>query len=201
MDTDPIPESAPETSSETDRLRFGPSPFMMLGGLVVHPFAWAGAAWGAFALSPSLRATLWSFNFLPWRKLLMTCWGYTHAHPWMWVLLPLVAAVHLVIRYSTSQYAYSDYYLFIQTGLFSIGSPGGPLRVFNDPIPFSTILDANLEKGLIGLITGTGGLFVKTSEQRGYVKLTWVPHVAQVQNLILVKAGVKKARTLTSSSA
>jgi hypothetical protein len=191
-------ETSPKADARSAQ-RFGPSPFLILGGIVIHPLFWLSILWGVFALSPAFRALLWRFNFAPWRHALVSVWDYTIEHPGIWSVGAGIALVHMVVRYATSHFALNDDYLFVQSGLFTFGSPGGPFRVFNDPIPFSTVLDANAQKGLLGLLTGTGTIFVSTSELQGrYLKLTWVPDVAAAQDAILTRAGVRNARIMSS---
>ena len=172
---------------------------MVVGGMVVHPLTLAGLVWGAFANFAEFRKFLWGLNFAPWRKLLLEVWTFTTEHPGLWVILVIIAFGHLLIRFSTAHFSYTDDYLFLQVGLFSLHSPGGPFRVFNDPIAFSTITDANSQKGLLGLITGTGTLLVKSTDMPNKViRLTWVPNVSAAQQIITDRAGVRKARMLSS---
>lgn len=172
---------------------------MPLGGTICHPIFWFGVIWELFALSASFRRLLWEFDFSLWHRFLVWGWHYTNHHPWVPFIFIVEAVVVVLIRYFTSYYALNDDYIYIQTGLLSFGSPGGPLRVYCDPIPMSTIVDANDQKGLIGFITGTGTLFVKSSEAPNRViKLTWVPHVNRVQRAILARAGVRTARILST---
>ena len=181
--------------------RFGPSPFMPIGGVLFHPLAWLGALWLTFWHSPTFQARLWSFRFAPWRHAIRALWEFTQAHPLLPIGVVLLAVAHVAIRYVSSYYAYNEDYLFVQHGLLSIGTPGGPFAISNDPVPFSTIIDAEAEKGLLGLLTGTGTLHIKTSESAGKpVVLVWVRHVNEVQREILARAGIRNARILSSIS-
>ena len=172
---------------------------MMVCGMFVHPFLWVSVVWGAFALSPAFRSFLWIVPLAPWRNILLELWGYTVAHPGVWLLGAGFALAHVVVRFTTSHFSFNEDYLFVQTGLLSLHAPGGPLRVFNDPIAFSTIVDVNAQKGLLGLLTGTGTLFVATADNpRRYIRLTWVPQVTSAQDAILSRAGIRKARMLSS---
>jgi len=190
-------ESTPKNNFNA--ARFGPSPFMLVGGLLVHPFFWLSVVWGAFVHSQTFRGFLWNLHFTPWRKFLLSAWHFSSDYPLIWCIPVALSLVHVGVRFATSHFAMNEDYLFIQTGLLTLGAPGGPFRVFNDPIPFSTILDANAQKGLFGLLTGTGTLLVATSELRGrYIKLSWVPNVSSAQAAILEKAGVRNARMLSS---
>lgn len=191
-----------ETNAQNDARnaqRFGPSPFMVFGGMLIHPLVWLSVVWCVFLYSRGFRGFLWQLNHAPWRRFLLNVWEYSSEHPGLWLVPAFVALIHLLIRFFTSHFALTDEYLFVQSGLFSFGSPGGPFRVFNDPIPFSTVLDANAQKGLLGLITGTGTLFIATSETQGrYIKLTWVPDLKGAQDSILARAGIRSARIMTS---
>ena len=172
---------------------------MIAGGLLLHPFSWISVIWCVFWQSQSFRGFLWALNISTWRKLLLSTWHITVDHPLIWLIPLALALTHLCVRFATSHFAMNDDYLFIQTGFLTFGAPGGPLRVFNDPIPFSTILDANAQRGPIGLITGTGTLLVASSELRGrYITLSWVPNVSTAQAAILTRAGVRNARMLSS---
>lgn len=195
MDTTSQPAAAPNHQGT----RFGPSIYMVAGGLVVHPLMVIGLLWGAFSLFPAFRHFLWRLSFAPWRRTLLSFWDLTVEHPYIWVVLIVVAVLHLVIRFSTARFSFTDDYVFLQIGLFSLHSPGGPFRVFNDPIAFSTITDANSQKGFLGLITGTGTLLIKSTDMPNkIIRLTWVPNVADAQRIITDRAGVRKARMLSS---
>lgn len=172
---------------------------MVIAGMIAHPLLWFSVAWGAFAHSPAFRAFLWKLPLTSWRHTLLDLWTFTTAHPGIWLAGAALALGHMVVRFATSNFSFNEDYLFIQTGLFSFRSPGGPFRVFNDPIAFSTIVDVNAQKGLLGLLTGTGTLFVATTENSGrYIKLTWVPRASAAQDDILSRAGIRNARVLSS---
>ena len=190
------------TDQETNKrqgTRFGPSSFMILGGIFIHPLSFISILWGYFAYSVSFRTFLWKLPLEPWREWLLWLWDLSAEHPGIWTVPVILAATHLLIRFLTAHFSFTEDYLFVQIGLFSVGSPGGFFRIFNDPIAFSTVTDCNTQKGLLGLLTGTGTLLIKSTDMPDKViRLSWVPNAADAQKMITDRAGVRKARMLSA---
>lgn len=187
------------TDTEIDtRIKFGPSMAMPVGMGLVHPLFYVGVLTALFECSSSFRTWLWEWRYAPWRKFLMSSWDFFQSHPWFWMVPLIVTLFHIAVRFSTTRYSYTEDYLFIESGLFSFGTRSGFFSQFKDPIAFSTISDANASRGLIGLLTGTGTIYIKTSDMDHELKITWVPDVSAVQQMVMSKAGVRNARMLST---
>lgn len=173
---------------------------MPYGHLFIHPVFYVGASLAIFQALPRVRVFLWDlWSYRSYRHGLLGLWDFLSAWPFLPTGLLLLAAAHVTVRYRTSRFSMTEDYVYLQTGLLSFRSPGGPFSLYNDPIAFSTITDANTQRGLLGFLTGTGTILLTCADSpRRIIRVPWVPKVSEVQTAITARAGVRRARMLSS---
>jgi len=193
-------EPASKSHSDMDHIRIGPSPYMLWGDFAMHPLFLLGVAALGFCYSAELRRFLWELSSSRgYRSFIIDCFDWLVAHPFVPLLAIAAAFAHVFIRYSTTFYEISSDYLTIRIGFLSRKSPVGPFMTFNDPIAFSTVTDANAPRGIFSHLTGAGTLEIHTTDEKTkQITMRWVPKVRDTQRAILDRAGVKKARMLST---
>lgn len=202
---DAVVEAVADAPPDEVLRRIGPSRWYCLARFLIHPFNLVAAVFWSFSHLSAPRVWLWhQLSLVPVAQdQLVAFFNWQHRLPIpLWLPFAALGFLHCLILWWSISYEMGDSALFIRSGPFTLHSPGGFFKIFDNPIYYSMILHVESSRGPLNLLFHTGTIIVQAADgnlRDHHLVLSHVGSPKKVVSALLDVAGGGRARILTTT--